>query len=159
MNHITILGIGSPFGDDKVGWEVIERLSQNTELAKRIPAYLRLEHCTHPGLDLLEFLQDANRVILIDAVRTGAALGTCHQFSLNEIEPLYRSLSTHGIGVGYALKLACTLQLLPENITLYGIEIGDISYTEGLSQPVQQAVIQLGDVLAAEMLLTLPQPS
>lgn len=156
MSITAVLGIGSPFGDDRVGWQVIKLLEQNASIKNYIPNSLHLECHDRPGTNLFALTQSASKIILIDAVKTGAAIGTCHQFQQKEIEQLYPSISTHGIGIGYALKLGFELQLLPEDITLYGIEIGEISYTKELSPPIRRAAIQLHDFLTT-LLLSIQQ--
>lgn len=142
MNIISIVGIGSPFGDDRVGWEVIKLLEKNENIQKN-HSNIHLSCCERLGIDLFEQTQDANQIILIDAVKTGAAIGTCHQFHLNEIEQLYSSISTHGLGIGYFVKLMRELQSVPPNIILYGIEIDKITHQQNLSLPVKEAAMKL----------------
>lgn len=146
--HILILGIGSPFGDDYVAWHVIEALKKSTAIPETVQPFVSLVYYDRPGINLLELMQKSTDVILVDAVKTGAVVGTCHQFNQNQIEQYYASISTHDIGIGYALKLGCALQLLPENIRLYGIEIDNtMSPNNVLSSPVQQAVAVLAELI------------
>ena len=73
---IRIIGIGSPFGDDAVGLEVARMLAgRRRELrSDRVP----IAQVTA----LVDLLEGAEAVILIDAVRSGALPGTIHEFSI-----------------------------------------------------------------------------
>ncbi len=147
MSLMRILGIGSPFGDDQVGWRVLKMLQQHEKIIACHSDLLQLEYCDRPGLRLLDSMQGADSLILIDAVKTDAAIGTLHQFRNEEIECIYLPTSTHGIGIDYALKLGRELQVLPKNTVLFGIEIGEILLATNLSSPVKQAATQLANCL------------
>lgn len=146
MNPIRIIGIGSPFGDDRLGWDVIERLRENKNLMPWLET-LHLETCDRPGLHLLNLIRGAEVVVLIDAVKSGAPLGSLHCLQNGEIEQVYPTMSTHNIGIGYALKLARELNELPKKLYFYGIEINEISLTMGFSDPIKQAIILLENKL------------
>lgn len=148
MNAIRIFGIGSPFGDDQAGWQVITKLQQHKKITALLPSdLLHFECCDRPGLHLLDLIQNAATVILVDAVKTGAPIGTLHQLRNEAIEQIYSAMSTHSIGIGFALKLGRELNILPKNIILYGIEIGEIQLEKNLSPPVEEAITQLVDNL------------
>lgn len=153
MNAMHVLGIGSPFGDDQAGWQVVTQLQQHKKIIALPPDLFHLECCDRPGLHLLDLLKNASTVILVDAVKTGSSVGTLHQFRNEAIEQVYAALSTHSIGIGFALKLGRELNILPKNIVLYGIEIGEIQLENNLSSPVQAAITQLVDNLLKILLL------
>ncbi|AMP88969.1 hydrogenase maturation protease [Legionella pneumophila] len=140
MNLIKVLGIGSPFGDDQVGWLVADRLK--TELSKEHYASktLSIECHDRPGLRLLELMNPAKVVFLIDAVKSGCAPGTIHRLKNNEIFAFQNRLSTHEMGVAEALQIGQSLNDLPEHVILYGIEIDSIAFNATLSKSVEKAV-------------------
>lgn len=119
---IKVLGIGSPFGDDKVGWKVIDLLKK--------PTYNKLviEKHDRPGIRLLDLMRGAHIVYLIDAVVTGAPLGTIYKLAKNEIKELKTVISSHDIGIAQALEIGEELGDLPQEIIFYGIEIGVNNY-------------------------------
>ena len=61
---LKIIGVGSPFGDDRLGWIAAERL-------RALPAYLSekdsidISILDRPGAALISHWQDADAVILI----------------------------------------------------------------------------------------------
>lgn len=122
MIKIAIAGIGSPLGDDQVGWEVIRLLLQNPRIKKANAIFTDI--LDRPQLNLCHFFEKAEHFYLIDAMKNNQALGTITQLHAQDILQTSRLLSTHGFGVTQALKLADSLGLLPKHLVIYGIEIG-----------------------------------
>lgn len=118
MNSAIMIGLGSPYGDDQVGWQVVERL-RNTAKITGTALLIR----DRPGARLLEDLQGWHRAILIDAMHSGAAVGTLHCLDLNRLEAISTMTSSHGFGLAETLRLGKTLGVLPAEISIYGIEI------------------------------------
>ncbi len=143
MSDLCVIGIGSPFGDDQLGWEVVKLLLQRPALQPFIPNPLQLLYCDRPGMYLLELMRDTQTVFIIDAVKTGAEIGSFHRFQNEEIAAITTTLSTHGLGVAEAMKMGATLQILPPTVILYGIEIDDIQLQFTRSEPIEQAVQKL----------------
>ena len=97
--------------------------------------------------------EDRTQVIIVDAVRTGAAPGTLHRFdaAAGPLPALFARGSTHAFGVAEAVELARVLGRLPQALVVYGIEGGDFSPGEGLSPAVQRAVEQAAARIQAEV--------
>ncbi|VEG90227.1 hydrogenase maturation protease [Legionella spiritensis] len=140
MSDLRVLGIGSPFGDDRLGWEAIALLQQQNTLKQYSSRQLQISHYDRPGLRLLELMQDAATVILIDAVKTGAAPGTCHRLENGNIGGFHNQLSSHNIGIAETIQLGHALNQLPKRMILYGIEIQEISSQFELSGVVASAL-------------------
>lgn len=140
MIELHVLGIGSPFGDDQLGWEVVKLLQLKPALQPFIPNRLQLTYCDRPGMQLLELMRPAQTVFLIDAVKTGAALGTLQRFENEEIETVGSALSTHALGIAEAMKIGAALNTLPQTIILYGIDIDEVQFQFTLSKPIAKAV-------------------
>nr|WP_255666671.1 MULTISPECIES: hydrogenase maturation protease [unclassified Legionella] len=149
---IKVLGIGSPFGDDQAGWKVIEILKQQIVLPSKVAPYVMIESHDRPGIRLLELINNAHTVFLIDAIKSNNVIGTIHRFNKDDILEPANQFSTHGIGVWQALQLASALNTLPNNIILYGIEIDAIVLDSTLSPCVQSAVEQLAGQLKKELI-------
>ncbi|OGV45519.1 MAG: hypothetical protein A3F46_06705 [Legionellales bacterium RIFCSPHIGHO2_12_FULL_42_9] len=143
MSTLHVLGIGSPFGDDHLGFYAINILKQRPKLAQLSPQQLHLDYCDRPGMYLLELIKATQKVFLIDAIKTGAAIGTLHCFKNEKIESINSNLSTHALGIGEAMKIGAALKILPPNIVLYGIEIGDISGQLTMSNTIEHALTML----------------
>lgn len=155
MIALRVLGIGSPFGDDQLGREVIKLLQQQKDLLPYIPQDLELTYCDRPGIYLLELMRNAHCVFLIDAIQSGAATGTIHCFKNKEIEQIEPSLSTHSIGIAEAMLMGSALHALPQHVILYGLEIGEVLCEFGLTRPIIDAIHTLSIRIAEDILLLL----
>ena len=113
-----IIGIGSPFGADRAGWRAIDLLS---EAGLSDCELLKLDR---PGSELLRYLEDAQDVVLIDAVLDGQKPGTAIRLQTDALSLAACRTSSHGFGVAEALQLAERLELLPSRLLLIGIQIG-----------------------------------
>lgn len=140
-----IIGIGNRYrGDDAFGCLVAG------ELAGRVPPGVDcLEHDGEPA-GLMECWRDAEKVILIDAVSSGAEAGHIFRFDLVEegLPEEFNLYSTHAFGVPQAVELARALGRLPREIVFVGIEGECFDAGQELSPPLLQAK----DMVVAEVL-------
>ncbi|HFK8634599.1 TPA: hydrogenase maturation protease [Legionella pneumophila] len=140
MSLIKILGIGSPFGDDQVGCLAADCLKAELSKEQYISKSVCIESHDRPGLRLIELMNSAKVAFLIDAVKSGCAIGTIHRLKNNEIFAFQNRLSTHEMGVAEALQIGQSLNDLPEDIILYGIEIDNTTFNTALSKSVKKAM-------------------
>ena len=152
MSELLVLGIGSPFGDDRLGWDVISLLQQRPRLLPYMPNTLSLQCCDRPGLRLLELIRNAKQVFLVDALKTNTTPGKVHRLCNDEITAQCNSLSSHEIGVAQALQLGKVLQQLPSEISLFAIAIKGDNLTFECSVTIDHAIKQLADQLEVEIL-------
>jgi len=92
-------------------------------------------------------------VIVVDAVRSGAAPGTVHRLDARAA-PLpteLANLSSHGLGLAHAVELARALDALPARLIVYGIEAGPCELGAPLTSPVRAAVAQVADAIRGEL--------
>lgn len=125
MTAIRIIGVGSPFGDDRMGWSVIEYLRTNNFAAQCPDDRISLQCCANPANDLLPQLQGAQLAIVIDAMQTGLPANTIQRFDAADFDQLPSPVSSHGFGLREVLLLATALGDLPAKIVVYGIEMAD----------------------------------
>ena len=157
-SKIRIIGVGSPFGDDRLGWIVAEQL-------KALPICLSkkgkidISILDRPGTALISQWKDVDAVILIDAIRSGASPGTLHILSADDIDENTQLTSSHGFGVASTMALARTLDELPQYFYLCGIEIDPTNLGEDLGLSVRVAINPLVDrieLLVTRLLRSLP---
>jgi len=139
---IHIIGVGSPFGDDRLGWVAVETLQRSATLAAAGGGSISFAVLDRPGALLLAHWHDAERVIVVDAVRSGAPPGTRHRLRPGEWAAT-ASVSSHGFGLASALELARALGDLPQHLVLYGIEIDPTCSGFCLSEPVRHSLPDL----------------
>ncbi len=139
VSKILILGIGSPFGDDRLGWVVLEALQHSSALTAVTDGSISFAVLDRPGALLPAQWHGADCVIVVDAVRSGAPPGTCHTFGADEWTAL-QPVSSHGFGLAAALGLARVLDALPPYLVVYGMEIDPSNTAFSLSAPVGRAL-------------------
>ena len=135
-SRTLVIGLGNEYRrDDAVGLVVARRLREAA------PASVLVLEETGEGASLLESWQDADTVILIDAVQSGAAPGTVHRLDASA-KPIAREFfrfSTHAFGLAEAVELARALGRLPPRLIVYGIEGKSFEAGVGLSPEVEAA--------------------
>jgi hydrogenase maturation protease len=149
---VSVIGVGSPHGDDRLGWVVIEVLKQSARLAPLLPQRLRLDVRDRPGVMLLSAWHGAHTVILVDAVCSGAAPGSALRLADADINPPGSGVSTHDYGVAAAVALARALQQLPATLVLLGLEADPSSRGESLSPSLQAALPAFVQLIEHEVL-------
>jgi hydrogenase maturation protease len=107
-----------------------------------------VEH-SRDGLALIEAWSGAERVILIDAVRTGAPAGTVSELDGGTATVAGQGQGTHAFGVAAAIRLARVLGRLPPVLRVYGIEAAD--FTPG--RPPRPAVLEAVDEVVRRVIL------
>lgn len=141
--HVHIVGIGSPAGDDRLGWIAVEHL-RNSPVILSFGKDVTLLAIDRPGARILAEFTAGQHVILIDAVRSGASPGTLYSIDSREGLAMLGGVSTHGFGVADSLALAETLGCLPERWVVFGLEAGAITEeASGLSVAVERALSAL----------------
>ncbi len=141
-----VIGVGNLFRkDDAAGILAVRRLRE-----KLGDCYPVMEH-TGEGVTLMEAWKKFDRVYLVDAVSSGSAPGSIHRVDAvtTELPVAWFSCSTHNFGIAEAVELARTLDQLPPKLVVFGIEGGDFSPGEGLTEEVEQAVAQVAEELGA----------
>jgi len=138
--RIRIIGLGNTCGgDDAVGVLAARRLGG------LVAGRAEVVEAEMAGLELLELMEGADMVILIDAARTGQPAGTIHRLDASTTPvaaPLFAH-STHALNAVEALELARALGRLPDRVLVYGIEVEELSAGRSLSPTVGAALEQV----------------
>ena len=158
MTAIRIIGIGSPFGDDQIGWEAVEAIRASGLLGRFPQGLVSVQTCDRPASGLLMLMEGAAHVILIDAMRSGAVPGTIRRLQDEEIEMEAGLLSSHGFGVAESLALGRTLGMLPARLVLYGVEMGDFDPCGTLTPETTGALPMLVERIKEELLPIIGAP-
>lgn len=139
-NKTLILGLGNPIlRDDSVGLHVVRGLPKDVVNDPSI----EIDEEYWGGLRLMERMIGYDRVIIIDAIQTGAQPGTVHSLTPKDI-PTQHSASVHDVNLSTALEFgrqAGAALPLDANISLIGIEVEDVkTFDENLTPRVEQAL-------------------
>jgi hydrogenase maturation protease len=147
-SELLVLGLGNVLlGDDGVGPVAIARVRD----WHVIPEGLRVLDGGTLGLSLLPYLEDARRVILVDAVAADAPAGTLVRMEGADVGPAVATrLSPHQVGVADLLNGARWHDREPERLVLLGVVPKSIELGVGLSIPVRSALPRLIDLICEE---------
>lgn len=124
MNNILVAGIGSPFGADQLGWQVIDKLQQDSYLRSCLSQRVNLVKLDRPGSRLIEIIQGYDVVILVDAVQSGLTRGQTVILNSDQITDAVNDISSHGFGVAQTIALARAMRQLPDELMLLGLDVG-----------------------------------
>ncbi len=118
-------------GDDGLGLAALERLREAWDL----PPGVELVDGGTWGMNLLPIIEDAEKVLLIDAIDTGAAPGTETVLTRQRL-PRYLStkISPHQVDLSDVLALAELRGTLPEHTTAVGLQPGRVEMSSELSE-------------------------
>lgn len=138
--RVHIIGTGSPFGDDRLGWAAAEALRDSAVIHTVAPGRMEISILDRPGAMLPMRWQEADIVILLDAVRSGATPGTRHRLDVRDLSGAGTLCSSHGFGVASAIGLAQALGNMPSRLVLRGME-ADSTWTGFCLSPAVTAAL------------------
>jgi len=134
---LLVLGVGNTLlGDDAAGLAVLSELERTREAWG--PAVEFLDGGTQ-GLALLDRIAGRHALLILDAVKLGAAPGTVHVLR-SWSHAAARASTAHESNVAELLEASALLGELPEHVTIVGIEPDRMETGIGLSAAVRDAV-------------------
>jgi hydrogenase maturation protease len=145
---LLILGLGNLIcADDGLGVTAALRLLSLYEA----PEGVRILDGGTQGLALLPYVEDAERVILIDAIRDDAPPGSFVRLDGDEVAPAVAArLSVHQIGVADLLDGARWRERFPSTLVLLGLVPASLELRFGLSEAVERRLPELLERVVAE---------
>jgi len=145
--NVLVLGIGNILlSDEGAGVKAIEELKDRYDCSGAV----EFVDGGTIGLELLPYFEGRSHILIIDAVKTGRKPGTIVRI---EDPPAYFSSKTspHQIGLADVMGIAVITDIMPKNITLFGIEPKQLSTGLDLSTEVARNLSQLVDMVVAEL--------
>lgn len=144
---MVVVGVGSPQGADRFGWQVIEYLANESGLGDLAPGRISLVASDRPGSVLLELIKDAELALIVDAIEGGEA-GRIVRLDQQELFVNHRNVSSHSFGVAEALALGQAIDMLPRRVVLFGVETGKqpVAFT-----PTPQTITTVGESIRQEV--------
>lgn len=135
---LLVLGLGNVLlEDDGVGAAAVSELLDRYAVPEGVSV---LDGGTL-GLSLLPYLEDADRVILLDAIKADAPPGTFVRLAGDEVASAVATrLSPHQVGVADLLDGARWLNRYPQHLVLLGLVPRSMELRIGLSPSVRDAL-------------------
>ncbi|MBP2634990.1 MAG: hybD 1 [Firmicutes bacterium] len=138
MEKVVVLGVGNILMQDEgFGVRTIEELSRRYVFPDNVEV---LDGGTL-GMELLRFIDGADRLLIIDAVNGDGQPGTCYQFSNEEVKSYFKKkVSMHELGIQDVLTALELLEKPVNDVVILGVQPAVIDVGLELS-PVVQATV------------------
>ena len=141
MIKIRVIGVGNLLlGDEGIGIHAIEALA-----GQKLPPEVELVDAGTAGLGLLNFLEDVEKVIFIDAADMSLPPGAIRRFQPEDVRDSfqYREMSLHETGLLNILALAQRTGQYPAEVVIYGIQPQRLETSLELSPVCRDALREL----------------
>lgn len=147
MAHILILGIGNTLmGDEGIGVHVVRHLQEHA-----LPAGVECLDGGTGSFTLLGPMQEARKIILIDATIDGQPTGTVRRLTPKFSRDYPRTLTAHDIGLKDLLDAFYLLGQQPE-VILYAISIAPLGEVDlDLSPELHTRIPHVAELVVDEV--------
>jgi hydrogenase maturation protease len=145
---IVILGVGNLLlSDEGVGVHVAHELMKMS-----LPPEVTVVEGGTDGFGLLNIIMDANRLIVIDAVKGDAAPGSIYRFDIGEVRncPSGFKTSVHQIGILEVLDLSGLIGKTPYT-TVIGVEPKSLEMGMELSPEIKAKIPRVIELILDEL--------
>jgi hydrogenase maturation protease len=145
--NVLVLGLGNILlSDEGAGVKAIEELQNQYDCSGAV----EFVDGGTIGFELLPYFEGRSHILIVDAVKTDREPGSIVRI---EDPPAYFSSKTspHQIGLADVMGIAVITDIMPKNITLFGIEPKQLSTGLELSPEVARNLNQLVDMVADEL--------
>ena len=138
--RIAVLGLGNLiYSDDGAGLEALRRLAGSPSL----PRGVDLIDGGLGGLEIAVRLEDAARVIILDAVDVGAPPGTVVRMSVDGLDGLPAGGAVHQLNIADLLSVLRLMGRPPKAMVLLGIQPQTLALGAFLSPAVESGLPRL----------------
>jgi hydrogenase maturation protease len=145
---IVILGIGNLLlSDEGVGVHVANELMKVT-----LPPNVSVVEGGTDGFRLLNVITEADRLIVIDAVKGDAAPGSIYRFDVDDVRccPSGFKTSVHQVGILEVIDLSSLIGKTPHT-TVIGIEPKTLEMSMELSPEVREKIPRIIELVLDEL--------
>ena len=147
--NIAVFGIGNLLlSDDGVGIHAINKLNEEYEF----PEGVEIIDGGTKGLDLLPLFENRERVLIIDAANFNKPAGTIDIIEGDKIPAfLSTKLSVHQIGLPDMLFAAKLMEIMPDRISLVGIQPESMETRTDLSETVRDKMDEFMETIFSKL--------
>lgn len=144
-----VVGVGNIIhSDDGVGVHALKKLQGDP----RLPGDVTLIDGGTHGIELLAYIHDSTRLLLLDAVDVGERAGTMVRMTGDELRGLPCGASVHQLGVADLLATLPLVSDTPREIVLLGMQPALTDWGAELSAPVEAALGSLVEAAVEQLL-------
>jgi len=134
--------------DDGLGLAALERLRQRWSL----PESVRLVDGGTWGMNLLPLIEEAERIVFLDAIDAGCPVGALVLVEREELPRFFAlKLSAHQIDLREVLAVAELRGTLPSDLVAIGLQPGRLEMFSGLSPELECRLDELLTAVVARL--------
>ena len=138
-------------GDDGVGPFVLDKLRKR----KRIPPEVELIELGVRGIDLVDLIGKFDKVLIIDAFKSGGKVGDICVLDYGELQHIPASpiLTLHDLGLPTVLKLSEALYgNISSKVKVFGVEVDEVGKIRiGLTPNVKRGASEVARLVEKEI--------
>ncbi len=153
-NHlpISLIGLGSVHGDDQFGWQMVKRLQGSAYFRATYAEHVKVALCRTPLDGFLDIASASRALIVLDAVVSGAPAGTVVRLEEAQLPSVQASAySSHGYSLVQSIALGRALDLLPQYVVIFGVELAACAAYSPVSVELEQALVQCEQQVVEEI--------
>jgi hydrogenase maturation protease len=145
-NRIAVVGVGNLLlKDEGIGIHVVRAL-QESPLPDGVVV---IDGGTSP--DVLDYLEPADKLVIIDAAEAGGVPGAIYRFRPDEVTlETGEAISLHELGLVSSLKTMSLLGKTPPEVIIIGIQPKEIAWGMELSPELKEKVPEIVRVVLKE---------
>ena len=150
--RIVVLGLGNILmKDEGIGVHAIRELEK-----LQLPENVELIDGGTAGLAAFASLKDVEKLIIIDALKSGRTPGTIYRFHPKDLfnNSSAHALSLHQIGVLETIAILEKTGNLPKGIVIVGIEPKEIAWGTELTNDIRDKMPDIIDIVLKELNLS-----
>jgi hydrogenase maturation protease len=154
-SEIVVVGIGNIIrADDGAGVHALRLVRDSA----RAPKSVNFIEGGTLGLELLSYLQNARRILLLDAVECGENPGTLFRIAGDQLQGMKGNWSVHQLGIADLLGALALIRKEPQDIVLLGIQPGSTAWSTECSLAVHRALPALAEAALELLQAWAPNP-
>lgn len=146
--QVAIVGVGNVLlSDEGIGIHLVRALREIP-----LPSHVRLFELGTRGLEILEAVEGFRKLLIVDAVRSGASPGSIRRWRLGELADASapRMTSLHEVDLLTTLKIGLATSILPDDVVIIGVEPKVISPGLELSLELKASFRDLLELVVKE---------
>jgi len=148
VQDILILGIGNILlKDEGIGVHVVNKLKEMS-----LPDNVEVLDGGTAGLDLVDFVANRGKLIVIDAINAGEKPGTIYRLTEENLDIKAKAImSFHDIDFMDALHMTEIMHEKPKEIVVIGIQPKDMSDGLDLSPEIEERIPRIIEIVMEEL--------
>lgn len=137
LPKVIVLGIGNTlYTDEGVGIEILPQVEE--EIHKRGLSHVSIHEGSTDSLSLLSVIEEADYLLIIDAINAGKEPGTIIELTADEIPAYFGvKMSVHQVGFQEVLFAARLLEQLPKDMHMVGCQPYSLELGVGISEEMK----------------------